>query len=225
MKKILIPILSFVALLVILGIILWFNIPNIAARKLSDIFGVPVSMEDVSLTTRNLNIKNLVMANPKNSKTNIAFKTSKIDLSSSFTKITSDVLTIDNINFDNIFIGIEFYNKNGSDNNWSQIMKYTKKNNKTAQKSRKYLIKQLTLTNISVALIKEDGTRQTFPTIARLDFYNISDESGFPISQLEKAIAQEILKSVFQRFSLETLMKTISPQNILEKTLPFQLFK
>ena len=57
MKKILIPILSFVALLVILGIILWFNIPNIAARKLSDIFGVPVSMEDVSLTTRNL-IKN-----------------------------------------------------------------------------------------------------------------------------------------------------------------------
>ena len=57
-----------------------------------------------------------------------------------------------------------------------------------------------------------------FPTIEKLEFYNISDETGFPIEEVEKAIAHAILKSVFQKFNLLHLIQ--APVKIIEKVIP-----
>ncbi|MBN2478738.1 MAG: hypothetical protein JXA94_00765 [Parachlamydiales bacterium] len=225
MKKIIIPILSLIFLIVILLVIIWFNIPNIVSKKLSQNFGVPVSIENITFSKGNAKIKNLVVGNPKESKTSVSFSTKVIDINSTIKDMTGKVLTIDSIVFDNIFIGIEFYNKDGSSNNWATIMKNKPKESKKNKTPRKYLIKTLTLNNISVALTKTDGIRQTFPSLSKLEFYNITDETGFPIDEIEKAIANAILRSIFQKYALEQLLKTISPSNFMDRVIPFPFFR
>ena len=85
---------------------------------------------------------------------------------------------------------------------------------------RKYLIKKLTLYNITVILTKADGQKETFPTIDKLEFYNITDETGFPIDEIEKAIAQAILKSVLGKFKLLHLLENAPGVNLIKKVIP-----
>ena len=220
MKKFIIPLFSFICLIIILLFVTWFNIPNIVAHFLTKDFGVPVSIENITYSKNVLSLKKLDISNPKNSKTKTAFFSNTLDIKSTMKEIREEVLTIDSITLNDLKIGIEFYNKSGSENNWATIMQMPPAKKKS-DKKRKYLIKRLTLNNIGVTLAKPDGTRQTFPTIEKLEFYNISDETGFPIDEIEKAIAHAVLKSILQKFSLENILKTISPQNIIKTILPF----
>lgn len=162
------------------------------------------------------------MANPKGSKTDTSFSCKNININSSFKNIRSKTLTINSITLDDIIIGVEFYNTLGTDNNWSRIMKTKEKPTKS---KRNYLIKTLSLNNISIVLTKPDGSRQNLPSIQKLEFHNISDESGFPIDEIEKAIAHIILRSIFQKYHLLELIKSISPTDILNKNLLFPFLK
>ncbi len=182
-------------------------------------FGVPVTIENITYSKNNLDIKNFDVSNPKGSQTKTALIAKNINISASLEEIKGDVLTVNSITLDNLMIGIEFYNSDGSKNNWATIMGMPPAKQKG--KKRKYLIKTLTLNNIGVTLTKKDGTKQTFPTIKKIEFHNISDETGFPIDEIEKAIAHAILKSIFQQFNLENLLKTINPANIIKKAIPF----
>ena len=217
MKKLFILLPSFILLLIIIVIIGWFNIPNILAYILSNKFNVTVTIGNVNISKNNLLIKELSIKNPKGSKTNTAFYSKEIDIRTTLKNLKSEELTIKSLNFNNNIIGIEFYNKTGKDNNWNRILKSKNSKNKI---KRKYLIKKLILNNLTVILTKENSQKQTFPTIEKLEFYNISDETGFPIEEIEKAIAQTIIKSIFEKYNLLNLLKELSPTNLIKKITP-----
>jgi hypothetical protein len=219
MKKIFIPIISLIFIIIIIGIIAWFNMPNIIAHILSKEFNVPVLVGNVDISKNSLDIKGLNIGTPRGSKTKSSFYCKELDIKSSFEKIRQEVLTIDSFTLNNSIIGVEFYNSNGTDNNWIRMMK-TSSLSKTKSK-RKYLIKKLILNNTTVVLTKQNGQRQTFPTVPQLIVYNITEETGFPVEELEKAIANEILKSVFQRFNLLKLLEQ-APSQIIKGVLPFK---
>ncbi len=218
MKKFLIIFFSSIIIVVIIGFIIWFNIPNIIAHMLSKEFNVPVSIQSVSITKKHLKIDDLNIGTPKGSKTESSFFSKKIDVRSSLSQIRSKTLTIDSFTLTNNIIGIEFYNSSGSKNNWATMMSSPIKSQNHPK--RKYLIKKLTLYNITVVLTKANGQRQTFPTIEKLEFFNITDETGFPIEEIEKAIAQAIIKSVFEKFNLLHLLKNVPGMNIIKKIIP-----
>jgi len=218
MKKFLIPFISLVLIIIIIAVITWFNIPSIVAHMLSKEFNVPVSVGNVDILKNNVKIKDLNIGTPKDSKTNSSFFTKEIDLKTTLKNIKRTGIIIDSFTLNNNIIGIEFYNKSGSDNNWKRMMQTPSKSKKSSD--RKYLIKKLTLNKISVVLTKQNGQKQNFPTIEKLEFYNISDETGFPIDELEKAIAQAVLKSVFQKFNLLNLINDIPPVKVIEKAIP-----
>ncbi|NGX55962.1 MAG: hypothetical protein K1060chlam5_00196 [Candidatus Anoxychlamydiales bacterium] len=222
MKKLIVIFSSFVALIFIIAIILWFNMPSFVSSYLTREFGVETSVSNVKLNSQNLNIFDLNMSNPKGSKSSTAFQCKKINFNSTFKNIRSKTLTINSISLNDIVIGVEFYNRMGSDNNWSRIMQ-TK--GKITESKRKYLIKTLSLNNIAIVLVKADGTRQNLPTIDKLEFHNITDESGFPIDEIEKAIAHIILRSIFQKYNLLELLKSISPVKIFNQSIPFPFLK
>lgn len=218
MKKFFIPLISFILIIIIIGFILWFNIPNIIAHKLSKELSVPVSIENVIISKNNLVIEDLDIGTPKSSKTKSSFSSKIIDVHTSLEHLRGETLTINSLSFEDNIIGVEFYNATGTNNNWATIMSTPTKSKKETK--RKYLIKKLTLTNITVVLTKANGQKQTFPTIDKLEFYNISDETGFPIDEIEKAIAQAVLKSVFEKFNLLHLLDKIPPINIIKKAIP-----
>jgi len=218
MKKFFIPFFSFIIILAIIGFVIWFNIPNIVAHLLSKEFNVPVSIQNVTITKKHLKVDDLNIGTPKGSKTTSSFFSKKIDVSSTLSQVRAKTLTIDSFTLSNNVIGVEFYNSSGSNNNWTTLMNTPSKSKKETK--RKYLIKKLTLYNITVVLTKENGQKQTFPTIDKLEFYNISDETGFPIDEIEKAIAQAILKSVFEKFKIMHLLKNVPGVNIIKKAIP-----
>ena len=183
---------------------------------LSKEFSVPVNVENVKISKNLLQIDGLDLGTPKGSKTKSSFYSKQIDVVSSLSKIREEVLTVDSMTLSNNIIGVEFYNSSGTSNNWTTIMNTPSRAKKAT--NRKYLIKKLTLYNITVVLTKQDGQKQTFPTIDKLEFYNITDETGFPIDEIEKAIAQAILKSVFGKFNLLHLLNT--PVNVIKKVIP-----
>jgi len=218
MKKFFIPFFSFIIIIVIIGFVIWFNFPNIVAHMLSKEFRVPVSIQNVTITKKHLKVDDLNIGTPKGSKTDSSFFSKKIDIRSSLSKIRSKTLTIDSFTLSNNIIGIEFYNSSGSDNNWTTILNTSSKSK--IETKRKYLIKKLTLYNITVILTKADGQKQSFPTIDKLEFYNITDETGFPIDEIEKAIAQAVLKSVLEKFRLLHLLEKVPGVNIIKKVIP-----
>ncbi|NGX32127.1 MAG: hypothetical protein K1060chlam4_00168 [Candidatus Anoxychlamydiales bacterium] len=218
MKKFFIPFFSFIIIIVIIGFVIWFNIPNIVAHMLTKEFNVPVSVQNVTITKKHLKIDDLNIGTPKGSKTDSSFFSKKIDVRSSLSQVRAETLTIDSFTLTNNIIGVEFYNSSGSSNNWTTLMNTPSKSKKETKK--KYLIKKLTLNNITVVLTKENGQKQTFPTIEKLEFYNITDETGFPIDEIEKAIAQAILKSVFEKYNLLHLLEKVPGVNIIKKAIP-----
>ncbi len=218
MKKFLIPFISLLLIVIIIAVIAWFNIPSILAHILSKEFSVSVSIGNVDISKNKLKVKDLNIGTPKGSKTTSSFFTKELNVQSTLKDIKKESLTIESITLNNNIIAIEFYNETGTDNNWSRIMKIPTKGKKESH--RKYLIKKLTLNNISVVLTKQNGQKQTFPTLEKLEFYNISDETGFPIDEIEKAIAQVILKSVFQKFNLLKLLQDLPPVQIIQKVIP-----
>jgi hypothetical protein len=218
MKKFLIPIISLLLIMFIVIIIAWFNIPKILAHILSKEFSVFVSVGNVDVTKNNLKVKNLNIGTPKGSKTTSSFFAKELNVKSTLKDIRSEKLVIESFSFDNNIIGLEFYNEEGTDNNWNRILKIPTRNKK--ESNRAYLIKKLTLTNITVILTKLNGQKETFPAIEKLEFYNISDETGFPIDEIEKAIAEAILKSVLQKFNLLKLLDDLSPVKVLKNMIP-----
>ena len=221
MKKFFLPFISFIFLIAIILVVIWFNLPNIFAHFLTKDFGVSVSIENILLKKNQVDIKNFDISNPKKYKTKKAFFIKNLNIGYNFKELIGETLVIDSITFNDIFIGVEFYDSSGNENNWKEIMNMPphSKNNK-----KKYLIKKMSLNNISVKLTKNNGKTETFPTIDNLTFYNISDESGFPIDEIEKAIAHAVLKSIFEKFSLNHILDTINPKNII-KSLPIPFTK
>lgn len=222
MKKALL-IIGIVLIVIVLGLtICYWQKEKIISHILSNDFHVPVRIEKIEIKKDRILIKNFFMGNPKNSKTKQSLFCKEIDSHLTLKELRQDVLTIDSITASGIELGVEFYDKRGNKNNWAEILKEQDNNSKSKNKEPKhYLIRKLELNSLTVTLTQADGKYQTFPTIDNLVFYNISDETGFPIDEIEKAIFYTVLKSVFQRFNLLNLIESINPATWLPKILPF----
>jgi hypothetical protein len=203
----------FLVILILVGLVgaLYFNMPKIATFILSKDFQVPVSVKEVKLKKGELSLINFQIDNPKKSKSKKAafIETTKIE--ATLKGLFSKRMTINTISLKNIKLNIELYGSDVSKNNWSKILKKQPKKEKT----RPYLIKLLVLEKIKVSLYKKDGTMQTFPVIDRLEFKNITEETGFPINQIEKAIMDAVLRSIYKQYGLKTLLDALHPKNLI----------
>ena len=130
-------------------------------------------------------------------------------------------MTIDEIVVRDIFVGVEFYDSKQKESNWNYILATDEKKEKKGEKD--YLIRKLVLYNLTVQVTQSNGQVKRYPTIPKMEFYNISSETGFPIDQIEKAIFNLVLKDLFKKLNLDQILKD-QLQKVPSKYLP-QLFK
>lgn len=213
-------------ILILLGAIvyLWGARTTVVAHFLSRQLNVPVTIRQLEIGARRAEIDRLWIGNPSGSRTSTSFSSELMTIDSTLNQILGNPLIIDEIDIADIFVGIEFYDASGKDNNWSRILDvdHIKKN----QGSKDYLIRRLVLTNLTVQVTKADGSVKRYPTIPRMEFHNISSETGFPISEIEKAIFDLVMKDLFRKLQLDQLLRTIDPLKNLPggsnlKNLPF----
>lgn len=215
MKKALLSI--FILLLIIAALLTfgWANRTKIVAHLLSNHLHVPVTIGTLDYNKGRVTIDNIWVGNPPASKTNTAFTCAETTIDS--IDLGKERLTIDQIEMDTIFLGVEYYNRAETESNWLTIMEKPKEQKKS---SRKYLIRTLIFTDFTVAVTDYSGKTKEYPKIKRLEFHNISDETGFPIEEIEKAVFDAALKEAFKQFGIKNLLKGANPNNLLPDFLP-----
>ncbi len=200
--------LAFVLLAIIAAASIgWTNRENILSHFLSHQLHVPVSIRSLEITKTSANIHRLWIGNLPESKSSTSFTAENLDIQATLDKILGDPLIIDQVSIDNIFVGIEFYDAAGKDSNWNRILQEDHKK----KKSKNYLIRTLTLRNLTVEVTQSNGTVKRYPTIKEMEFHNIGSDTGFPVDEIEKAIFDLMMKNLFQKLQIDQLFKNLTP--------------
>lgn len=210
-KAIFIP-LGIVFCLLIGGWIAWECKAAIAAKFISKHLHVPSRIETLDLTKTAMDISNLWIGTPFRSRTKTSFSAESIEADANFMHVFADPLIIDRIEISNIYVGIEYY-ENGQ-TNWSYMLGNTSEE-KGPAKGRNYLIRTLVLENLTVEVTQANGQKKRYPTIGRMEFHNLSNETGFPVNEIEKAIFNQMMKNIFDQFNLFKQLPTNSPLKYL----------
>jgi hypothetical protein len=213
----------FVVIFLVLG--LSFFIWNYKTSLIQQIISkhlnnVPVYLEEFKITNNSLVFEDFFIGNYSNAKTGVSFGSKKIALKTNFYKIADNPFIIDSLTLKDTLIGIEYYNKDGSKNNWDTILKSFDYKELT---KKKYLIKKIILKNLTVQVTDYKGKITKYPLIDTLVFYNLSDSDKYPINKIDKVILNTILRAVYARIGLGNLLdstdnKVVVPHFIMGKS-------
>ena len=167
---------------VIVIFLLWSRVPDLVASELSKSLKVGVEIGDISLSLDNIKVTKLNIENPRNFKLERAFSTQELDFHAPLTNYLKDDIVIDEIDLDNVYIGLEFDSPKSANGNWTTIMKNASdaQSKSSQSKSQKtVLIKRLILTNIRADLLyQSEGKIRHLPVIPRMELTNISSKGG-----------------------------------------------
>lgn len=223
------------------GFIAWTRMPDYLASTLSKTLGVGVEIEDIDLSMNTIIIDNLEIDNVKGGILPRAFSAQTISIQTPLRKYASNPITIDTIEINNVYLGLEFDSATSTNGNWTKILssaqntvaKSTKnKRHKPAsqenvkQSGKAVFIKSVIINNISTDLvyIKGDGRIKKLPMIKQIVLTNINTQEGFPVDQLTNSVLGQMLTQVFIQQNLKNMLETIIPrvQELNEWIGPFK---
>ena len=202
-------------IIIVVGALAWVNRASMAAQLMHRRLGVPVSLKSLELTKESATLSDLVIGSPPHYRSRTALTVETIEIYSTLPEIRGNPLTIDEIDMTNLLLTLE-HAKKGNTTNWSEITAPKK----VSSSSRHYLIKALVFRNLTVQVITPDGKVKRYPTIDRLEIDNITDETGFPVSEIEKAIFNKMMQDLFKRFDFQKIFEPFFPSSGIP-LLPF----
>ncbi|MCI0381597.1 MAG: hypothetical protein L0207_00885 [Chlamydiae bacterium] len=225
----------FLLFILIIAIVLffgWSRIPDMVANNLSKKLKVAVSIRSIRILPATISVSDLEIGNPAEyTALPKAFSSEKISIKAPITRYMSENVTIEEIDINNIYLGLAFDSASATTGNWTVIMSNYKKEanlgNQKEVKERSVLIKKLILRNIatSVIFLKEGGSVKKLPIIDKIELTNITSEGGLPMDQLLNSVLGEMLKSVFLKQNLKNMLKDIfdTPEKAVDTLLkPFK---
>lgn len=198
---------------VIFGFIFWSRIPDIVASNMSKKLKVPVEIADIDLSMKSIEIDKLEIGNPKGYYLPRAFGAEHIAIDAPLSRYFHDHILIDEIDVDNVYVGLEFDSPKGTEGNWTQIMKNV--HSSASQKSKKtVLIHKLILSNIKCDLLyRSQGKKVThLPEIKRIELHDISSEGGGAMDQIMNSALGEMIKQVFVEQNMKDALNNILDQ-------------
>jgi len=235
MSRLLSLLLVVIGTVLVVGIILttifWFRVPTMLSRELSQKMDVRVKISTIGLTLDDISVNNLKIDNLPGSILPTAFTSKTIDLHAPIGNYLHDHIVINEIDVDDIYLGLEFNSPSGTTGNWAQIMGNLQRSQDKASSSssklskRTVFIKKIVLTNLNVDVVyKTDKKVKRLPTIDRMELTDISSEGGFPSDQIMNSVLGQMLKSVFVKENMNNMLQDLLKQeNPVNKFLqPFQ---
>lgn len=212
---------------VIVGFIFWSRVPDMLANNLSKKMKVSVAIDSIGLGWGKIDLKKIEIGNPPNSILSKAFSCNEIDVNAPFTRYFGKHIVIDEIDLNDVYLGLEFDSASSTKGNWTTIMNNIqsttaagkvkeKKSEKapSAGTERSVLIHRIVLTNINVDVVykKDSGKVKKLPTIPRIELMEISSEGGLPLDQIANSVLGEMLKQVFIKENLKNMLQELLNQ-------------
>ncbi len=204
-------VLVFIGALIIL-FIMWSRVPDILAGNLSKKLKVVVEIGDIDLSPRSIDIEKLEIGNPRGYSLPRAFAVDRIAINAPLTRYLHNDIVIDEIDLDNVYLGLEFDSPRGAQGNWTTIMHNAKAAQDSGGKSKKtVLIHRLVLNNIQTDLLyrTQGGKVRRLPVIKRMELNEISSEGGSLSDQLMNSALGEMIKQVFIQQNLKDLLDNV----------------
>jgi len=191
---------ALLVLILITSWIVWESKASVAAHFISINLKAPVTIQELDVGKTKIDISTLWIGTPSHSKTSTSFSAKTIEIDTNVLDVLDNPLIIDRIDISNIFVGLEYFDNGRT--NWDIMLKGA--SSEKAQ-GRDYLIRLLVLENLTVEVTQADGQKKRYPTIERMEFHNISNETGFPIKEIEKAIFKLMMKNIMDKYNLFNL--------------------
>lgn len=232
---------------VVVGFVFWSRLPDMVANNLSKKLKVPVEIDSFGLSWGKIDAKNIQIGNPPGAILAKALTCREMDVLAPFTRYLSKRVIIDEIDLQDVYLGLEFDSANGTSGNWTRIMKNLQDSTGTSEANqgkrskgkekqapqqtsseRSVLIHRIVITNIDVDVVyrKEGGKVKKLPRIPRIELTEVSSEGGFPIDQILNSVLGEMLKQVFIKENLNNMIKDLmdTPSPIQKYIQPFKGF-
>jgi uncharacterized protein involved in outer membrane biogenesis len=214
---------------ILAGVIVFFlaksRLPDMIASKLSKILQVPVEIGDMNFSMKSITIDNLEIGNPRGYQLEHSFTTQEIEIKAPLMGYFKKDIVINEIDLNNVYLGIEFVSIKGTDGNWTTIMANAQKSQIQSSQSasdKTVLIKRLVLNNINVDLLyQSDGKVRHLPTIPQIVLTNISSQVGDLMDQLMSSALGEMIKEIFMRENMKEIWNKIfqMPGNVVPNVL------
>ncbi|NGX59171.1 MAG: hypothetical protein KR126chlam3_00318 [Chlamydiae bacterium] len=225
----LIIVLIIIAAIVVLFFLGWSRVPDMIANNLSKKLGVAVSIDSMNLRTARIDVNKLTIGNPRGYSLPKAFSAKEIKLHAPVTAYFSNDIVVEEIDVNDIYLGLEFDSTSSADGNWTRILKhYQDEADLDAADGKKVTIKKLVCNNIRTELLfrTQSGNIKKLPNIDQIVLTNITTEGGFPVDQLMSSILGQMLKEVFIQQNLNNMIKGLlldTPGKAVDTFLkPFQ---
>jgi len=221
--------LYIIVVAVLAAIIGWNVAPSVIGSTLSKKMGVDVKIGDFDLTTKQMRVDFVQIGNPKGSTLPKALSVDEIRVNAPLTNYMKDAIVIDEVILDDVYLSLEIATPASIAGNWGKIIDNMNKSSgpsepETKSKDEKgtsVLIKKLILTNVNVEVVNGlmGNSVTKLDTIKRLEFDNVSSDSGVPIEQIIALIMAQTVKGSVGSI-LEKVIPT--PKGLLEKIpVPF----
>jgi uncharacterized protein involved in outer membrane biogenesis len=209
-------VLALAGLLVVV-LLFWGKLPGIASDHISKLLKVPVEISRINLSPRAINVHQLEIGNPQGYILPYAFTAHHIAINAPLTHYFRNNLEIDEIDVNDIYLGLEFDSPSSTRGNWTAIVHNAKRAQDPSTGTQKsVLIRRIVLTNIRTDLVyrTQAGQVRRLPVIKRLELTNISSSGGGDVmDQIMNSALGEMLKQVFIEQNLKDLLDNVF-QNI-----------
>ena len=226
MKGLSIFIVVILAIVVIL-FLGWARVPDMIANNLAKKLGVSVSIDSIGLGLKEIDVKEMEIGNPKGYSMPKAFSAKEILIKAPLTRYFDNRVIIDEIDVNDIYLGLEFDTTSSADGNWKTILSnYNKSAHLEETGGKKVLIRRLVLNNITTDIMfRENGGKvKRLPNIDKIVLRDISTEGGNAADQLMSSILGQMIKSVFTQQNLSQFLKgLVDPGKAVDNFLsPFK---
>lgn len=197
------------------GYLIYRKTPQLLESTLSQKLGVPVTIDAMRFHAKSFEISHLTIANPPDSQLARAFSAKKIRFEAPYWNYFKPHIIVNKVQIDDVYVGIEFYDKKNTYGNWTKIIarldtQNTEKNHPPeAKKKRTALIRHLMINNISIDLIlKGDKVRRLSP-IPQLEFHDINSEEGLPMDEITELIIQKLMEQISILTGIANIVKSV----------------
>ncbi len=197
---------------VVIFFLFWSRVPDMVASRLSKTLKVAVEIGDINLSMNRIEVEHFEISNPRNYQLDRAFGAQQILVNAPLTRYLHNDIVIDEIDVNDVYIGLEFDSPKGTTGNWTTIMNNAQASQEESSKTSKktVLIKKLVLTNISAELLyRSEGKVRRLKTIPKITLYNINSQGGNLSDQLMNSALGQAIKEIFVQENLKDVIDRI----------------
>ena len=203
-----------------IGTIVYRNAGYLLAKALSEKTQTPVTIDHIEFHKGAVTLKNLVIGNTQRAYIPTAFRAEAVDIDTSYSNYLKNPVVIDKIEMHNVYIDIEFFTEDKEEGNWQALIENMAVTHEDGDdEGRRADVKKLSLNNVHVTLILEDGKIHRLSPISHLEFDDVTSDNGILLDEVSAIIAHKMMVNVLREEGLNLIIKI--PLKVIKKLLPF----